>query len=152
MTGIRFYERFKDEQKRESAGKAVAVYTREWREGSEQQGRLFKAVVALGAPPNPPAVLTTISERYLQKKCRLISEARARQMTPNLFRILEARYRDAMRLLQLCHCGSTAETAKHDQFLLVNRGSVSCGSIPGTLNASAATGSHCEKTPEGVRL
>jgi hypothetical protein len=91
MTGVRFYEQFKDEQKRESAGKAVAVYIRKWREGSEEQGRIFKAVVALGKPPNPPAVFTTISERYLQKKCRLISEARARQINPNIFRVLEAR-------------------------------------------------------------
>jgi hypothetical protein len=90
MTGIRFYEQFKDEQKRESAGKAVAVYIHKWRDGSEKQGRIFRAVVGLGKPPNPPALLSTVAESYLQKKCRRISETRARQINPNIFRVLKA--------------------------------------------------------------
>jgi hypothetical protein len=49
---------------------------------------------------------------------------------------------------ECANCGSTAETVKCD-----GNPSVVCrGSTPSALNVSDSEGSHCEKTPEGVRL
>jgi hypothetical protein len=91
MIGIHFYEQFKDEQKRESAGKAIAVFVQQWKYGSEAQGRLFDAVVGHLNRSNPPVVHSTVSERYLKKKCRRVSEYRAKEIHPNLFRLLDGR-------------------------------------------------------------
>jgi type 1 glutamine amidotransferase len=89
MTGIRFYEVFNDTAKRESAGKAVAVFPHLWRKGSAGQGRLFYSVIGLSRRPNSPVLKTTVSETYLRSKCRRVSESRARRVHPNLFRYLE---------------------------------------------------------------
>lgn len=91
MIGVRFYEVFKDRQKLESTGKAVAVFPYVWREGSGGQGLLFGAIVGLGHRPNAPALRSFVSAKYLQTYCRRIGESRARQIHPNLFRKLEGR-------------------------------------------------------------
>jgi hypothetical protein len=85
---VQFYEQFNDDEKTESAGKVIAVLVNRWKHGSAGQGRIFKAVLGLAKVPNAPAVQSTVAERYLDAKCRRISEARARQIHPNVFRIL----------------------------------------------------------------
>jgi hypothetical protein len=82
MKGIRFYEEFTNKRKGLSAGNAVAV-------GESNRNGTFEAIVPLYDQPNSPVASGSISNEYLFEKCKRVSEARAREVHPNLFEYLD---------------------------------------------------------------
>jgi hypothetical protein len=88
MNGIRFYLEFKDPSKRQSSGNVVAVLGlngRYWSSGKP----CCEAIAALFEEPNSPVAGTGVGLDYLRRKCKRISEARARAIHPELFRRLD---------------------------------------------------------------
>jgi hypothetical protein len=83
MRGIRFYEEFTHKRKGISAGNAVAI-------GESNRDGTFEAIGALYDTPNSPVASTAVSDSYLFKNCKRVSEARAREVHPNLFQYLDA--------------------------------------------------------------
>lgn len=83
MKGIRFYEEFTSKRRGESAGNAVAV--------AEPNGDgTYEAIAPLYDTPNSPVASTSIHWNYLFKNCKRVSEARAREVHPELFKYLDA--------------------------------------------------------------
>ena len=87
MKGIRFYEEFEDKKRGVSCGTVVAILTDAWRGDSD--GRVYDALGGLYNEPNSPVASTSAHEVYLRKMCKRVSEARAREIHPNLLSRLE---------------------------------------------------------------
>jgi len=82
MKGVRFYEEFSNKRRGKSEGKVLAVDI-EWFYG--ESGYLHEAIGALFFHPNSAVGGTSVSPEYLRDSCKRISEAKARQIHPNLF-------------------------------------------------------------------
>ena len=88
MNGIRFYLEFTDKSKRQSGGTVVAALVLNGSYWSS--GRLcYEAIAALFEQPNSPVAGTGVAVDYLRRKCKRISEAKARRIHPALFERLD---------------------------------------------------------------
>ena len=83
MNGIRFYLEFKDRSKRQCSGNVVAalVLNGIYRSGGTW---CYEALAALFDQPNAPVAGTGVALDYLRKKCKRISEVKARSIHPAL--------------------------------------------------------------------
>lgn len=84
MNGIRFYLEFADASKRRCAGNVVAALVANgtyWSSGTV----CYEALAALFDLPNAPVATTGVALDYLRRKCKRISEAKARIIHPALF-------------------------------------------------------------------
>lgn len=84
MNGIRFYQEFKDRAKRRSGGTVVAALVVN---GSYWSSGIFcyEALAALFDQPNSPVATTGVALDYLRRRCKRISEVKARTIHPALF-------------------------------------------------------------------
>jgi hypothetical protein len=88
MSGICFYQEFRDQSKRSSAGTIVAALVCNglyWSSGKF----CYEAVAGLFDRPNSPVAGTGVALDYLRQKCKRISEAKARTIHPALFERLD---------------------------------------------------------------
>lgn len=93
MKGWRFYEEFKTERRKVSAGSVVAIDTTTGMYamppfGPNAQYR-YECVSALFDGHNQPVCSGAISVRRIEKRCKRISEAKARTIHPKLFEYLD---------------------------------------------------------------
>ena len=90
MDGYQFFEEYRDDARRESAGNVIAV---NMADGSfiQEGGICFKAVCP--APdhrePNSPVIMALFNVEYLGSRCTPVDEKRARDLHPALFEYLE---------------------------------------------------------------
>jgi hypothetical protein len=95
MRGYRFYEElaYKGRTNEASVGNVVAVDyengMRFERGGDDHDHTVYEAVGSVFSHPNSPCASTSVSTEYLAQDCKRISEARAREIHPQLFRYLE---------------------------------------------------------------
>ena len=75
MNGVRFYEGGL------SCWAVTPLY--QWATGGTH--KVYEAVVGFG----PQVISTGVSRRYLKDNCKRVSEARAREIHPNLFVLLK---------------------------------------------------------------
>lgn len=94
MKGVRFYEDFTDKRnkrKGESQGNVIAVFPENtWLRCDE--GVLYRMFDGIGAVyfyPNSPVGGCNVSQGYLWESCKRVSEAKARQVHPSLFAVLD---------------------------------------------------------------
>jgi hypothetical protein len=88
MKGIRFYEEFNDRAKRKPGGTVVAALVLNGTYWSSGQ-MCYEAVAGLFGQPNSPVAGTGVALDYLRRKCRRISEVKARAIHPALFQRLD---------------------------------------------------------------
>ena len=90
MDGYQFFEEYRDEARRESAGNVIAVNMAD-RSFIQEGGICFNAVCP--APdhrePNSPVIMTWFNAEYLGARCSRVDEQRARNVHPALFEYLE---------------------------------------------------------------
>ena len=89
MSGIFFYQEYRDKSKHESAGTIVAALVCNglyWSSGKI----CYEAIAGLFDRPNSPVAGTGVAMDYLRQKCKRISEAKARTIHPTLFESLDA--------------------------------------------------------------
>ena len=105
MKGYRFYEELENKNRKaeNSKGTVVALLIepdgRGWKplylprlvRTKDRRGWSYAAecVSSVFAEPNSPVASGSVSMEYLSKDCRRISEARAREIHPELFKYLE---------------------------------------------------------------
>lgn len=94
MKGIRFYEELTDKNRKAEASKgnviAVAYETRWYNYTPDgYYDTMFECVSALFFEPNSVCCGDGVSQRYLTKDTKRISETRAREIHPALFEYLE---------------------------------------------------------------
>ncbi len=88
MTGIRFYQEFRDNSKRQPGGTVVAALV--FSDGYWSGGVwCYEAIAALFDQPNSPVAGTGVARDYLRRRCKRISEAQARTIHPALFERLD---------------------------------------------------------------
>lgn len=88
MTGIRFYQEFRDNSKRQPGGTVVAVLVLNGGYWSSSTW-CYEAIAALFDQPNSPVAGTGVARDYLRLRCKRISEAQARTIHPALFERLD---------------------------------------------------------------
>lgn len=91
MRGYRFFEEFNDEGRRNSSGNVIALDMHG--ESFVQEGGVcYRALCAFPDPgePNRPVFERLFNAEYLGSRCRRISEDRAREIHPRLFKVLDA--------------------------------------------------------------
>ncbi|MDQ3673294.1 MAG: hypothetical protein M3365_02830 [Gemmatimonadota bacterium] len=90
MRGFKFFEEY-EEYERGSAGNVIALKLSE-RSFIQPGAICFEAVCAdeHARIPNSPVRPSYVNVEYLGKRCRRISEARARDIHPRLFEFLDA--------------------------------------------------------------
>lgn len=90
MDGYQFFEEYRDERHRESAGNIIAV---NMFDGSFVQEGAICYLVVCPAPdqrrPNSPVTMSLFNVEYLGARCKLVDERRARHVHPALFEYLE---------------------------------------------------------------
>lgn len=89
MKDVRFYEEYVDERTRKiSQGTVVAVDTSTppYKSGSTW---CVPALSGVFMRPHSPVASTSVAVSYLQENCKRISEARAREIHPELFHRLD---------------------------------------------------------------
>jgi hypothetical protein len=85
-----FFEEYRDDAQRESAGNIIAI---NMAHGSfvQEGGICYRAVCP--APdhrkPNSPVIMALFNAEYLGARCKLVDEQRARNVHPALFEYLE---------------------------------------------------------------
>ena len=92
MRGYRFFEEYHEDTE-VSAGNVIALNVGLGESAFIQPGAIcFEAVCADGnaRSPNSPVKPTYVNVEYLGKRCRRITEARARDIHPRLFEFLDA--------------------------------------------------------------
>ena len=93
MKGVRFYEEFTAKRRGISAGQAVAVLVANGfnvtRIG-DHFDRMYDAIVAPYDGHNVSPCGGQVSSSWLSAKCKRITEARAREIHPALFRMLDS--------------------------------------------------------------
>ncbi len=82
MTGVRFYEEFTNTRKKVSEGNCIAVL-------DAHGDGCFDAIAAVFYQSNSPPASTSVSREYPSRRCRRVSESRARQIHPRLFDFLD---------------------------------------------------------------
>ncbi|MEJ7809384.1 MAG: hypothetical protein WKG32_03105 [Gemmatimonadaceae bacterium] len=90
MRGVRFFEEYSVWEECGSAGNVIAVHLTH--DPLFEAGGLCLSAVAASAEsrtPNSPVTPTYFSAEYLGKRCRGITEARAREIHPRLFEYLD---------------------------------------------------------------
>ncbi len=88
MENVRFYEEYespRDKRQHKGNGNVFALFV--W---SGQDRSRLGGIGALYDTPNSPVCGTGVSVDWLRKKCRRISEQRAREIHPRLFERLDA--------------------------------------------------------------
>lgn len=91
MRGYRFFEEFNDEGRQNSSGNVIALDMHG--EAFVQEGGVcYRALCAFPdtGEPNRPVLERLFNAEYLGVRCRHISEDRARQIHPRLFKVLDA--------------------------------------------------------------
>lgn len=94
MKYIRFFQEFNDEKKRTvPSGNVVAVSTNlrgfpEYHRGTDEWN--VDAIGAVGFEPNSAVASTNVSREWLRENTKRISEAKAREIHPNLFKYLDS--------------------------------------------------------------
>lgn len=93
MKGWRFYKEFKTNKRKVPTGNVVAVNTTVgmWAVppfGPNAQYR-YECVSALFNEHNSPVCSGAVSVGHIEKRCKRISEAKARKIHPKLFEYLE---------------------------------------------------------------
>ena len=90
MRGFRFFEEFHDGARDESAGNVIAFPTAE-ASFVQPGGICFQVICAPpeARSPNSPVRPAYVNVEYLGKRCRSISEGRARAIHPRLFEYLD---------------------------------------------------------------
>ena len=91
MKGIRFYEELENKNRKgeKSKGTVVAVlYENSWIDHNRKDV-MFDTISSLFDEPNSVVCGGIASRSYLWDNCRRISEAKAREIHPNLFQYLE---------------------------------------------------------------
>ena len=93
MKGIRFYEelRNKNRKSEESRGTVVAVLVDTGHISGNQHGVWYEydCISSLFDHPNSVVCGSGVSQDYLWQECRRISEQRAREIHPELFKRLD---------------------------------------------------------------
>lgn len=96
MKGIRFYQEFANKSKTKPTGNVIAALAGRVT-GAAGNGIFFsggvacyEAVAGLFDDPNSPVASTAVAVDVLREKCKRVSEAKARQVHPNLFEYLDA--------------------------------------------------------------
>jgi hypothetical protein len=84
VKGFRFYEEFADKRKGASEGNVVAVLVAN---GLSSTG-LYDAIAGVDERPNSPVAGTGVQPLYLRKRCKRVSESRAREIHRQLFAYL----------------------------------------------------------------
>ena len=90
MNGIRFYEEFTDKSKRKPGRTVVAALVLNgiyWSSGKP----CYEAIAGLFNQPDSPVAGTGVALDYLRRKCKRISEIKARTLHPALFQRLDQR-------------------------------------------------------------
>jgi hypothetical protein len=88
MSGICFYQEFRDQSKHRSVGTIIAALVCNglyWSSGSV----CYEAIAGVFDQPNSPVAGTGVACDYLRRKCKRISEAKARTIHPALFERLD---------------------------------------------------------------
>jgi hypothetical protein len=91
MKNIRFYEEFVNKRKGESEGNVVALLVDDNGSPSFNPGGAMECISGIFIWPNSPVTSTAVSHEHLQKHCKRVSEARAREIHPQLFKRLDAK-------------------------------------------------------------
>jgi hypothetical protein len=86
VKGVRFYEEFSNKRRGVSEGNVIAVLVANGLNGSGD----YDAIVAPTPIPNCSPCSGGVSRAYLLARCKRISEARAREIHPRLFVVLDA--------------------------------------------------------------
>jgi hypothetical protein len=88
MSGISFYQEFSDISKRRSAGTIIGALV--CNSLYLSSGKIcYEAIAGLFDMPNSPVTGTGVARDYLRRKCKPISEAKARTIHPALFERLD---------------------------------------------------------------
>lgn len=95
MKGVRFYEELEHKNRKYEASKGTvfAAFYEQTHGGRHGDGAYFVQVDGVGAVfdrPNSPVAGTSASLEYLEKDCRRVSEERAREVHPELFKYLDS--------------------------------------------------------------
>lgn len=91
MRGYRFFEEYRDEQRRDSVGSVIAIDV-----GNgpfvQEGGVCYRAVCANQDDPvrKGPVHMVLFNAEYLGSHCRRISEHKARELHPEIFTFLES--------------------------------------------------------------
>ena len=88
MKGIRFYLEFTDTSKRASGGNVVAAFVINGAYLSRGTS-CYEAIAALFDHPDAPVTGTGVALVYLRRRCKRISEVKARLVHPALFERLD---------------------------------------------------------------
>lgn len=95
MRGVRFYEEFSNKRNKRkgiSQGNVVAVFPENKRLEHYADGTadlVFDCIAAVYSYPDSGVCGCSISQDYLWESCKRISEAKARQVHPQLFWVLD---------------------------------------------------------------
>jgi hypothetical protein len=93
MKGFKFYLEYESPAKKrkgEHAGTVVAAFTGDEYQFIKDGEWMRECIATLTDSPNCPWVCSVnVSDEYLRKNCKRISEQKAREIHPNLFSILE---------------------------------------------------------------
>lgn len=99
MVGIRFYLEFESQQAKKKAtrnngydghkGTVVAVFPELNWYGYASMSTIYDAIGALNDKPDSVVCSTSVSQVYLDQRCKRISEKLARKIHPKLFEYFE---------------------------------------------------------------
>lgn len=93
MKGWRFYEEYKSPKRKVPTGNVVAVDTTVGMYAMPPFGPnaqyQYECVSAIFFQPNSPVASGGVALHYLQRRCKRVSEAKARKIHPKLFEYLE---------------------------------------------------------------
>lgn len=92
MKGVRFYEEFDNKRKGISQGNVIAVFpdlSKLHRYADGTADLVFDCIAAAYSYPDSPVCGSQVSQGFLRESCKLTSEAKARQVHPQLFWVLD---------------------------------------------------------------
>lgn len=89
MKGYRFYEELENKNRKGERSKGIVVAIYHENESFALFGA-YSAAAALYDEPNAPVCGTIVGGQYLADCCRRVSEARAREIHPQLFEYLDS--------------------------------------------------------------
>jgi hypothetical protein len=86
MKGVRFYEELENKNRKgeKSQGNVIAIHAYQI-----SIDGMYECLSATFYKPNSPVSVGGVSRKYLEEKCRRISETRAREIHPRLFERLD---------------------------------------------------------------